>query len=179
MSGKAKHYIHVACTGMLTLLHADMTRGLNAVERLGVLPNYKGTAIHDRLAMYFNYTGARHGVCGAHLIRNLTSVAVVWNQTEWAEAMIASLIEMKCAAEDARAAGKKRLSAKVFASFLKLPIRIVELGQDGQSRADLAQAGLRGEGVLQPRLGATRPVARGHALREGPPCSVLQQPSRV
>jgi hypothetical protein len=49
---------------MLTLLHADVTRGLNAVERLGVLPNYKGTAIHDRLAMYFNYTGARHGVCG-------------------------------------------------------------------------------------------------------------------
>ena len=177
--GKAKHYIHVACTGMLTLLHADVTRGLNAVERLGVLPGYKGTAVHDRLAMYFNYTGARHGVCGAHLIRNLTSVAVVWNQTEWAEAMTDLLIEMKCAAEDARAAGKKRLSAKVFASFSKLPIRIVELGQDGQSLPDLAQAGLRGEGVLQPRLGTTRPVAGGHALREGPPCSVLQQPSRV
>ena len=93
--------------------------------------------------------------------------------------MIASLIEMKCAAEDARAAGRKRLGAKVFASFSKLPIRIVEEGQDGQSRADLAQAGLRVEGVLQPRLGATRPVAGGHALREGPPCPVLQQPSRV
>ncbi|MCL4433385.1 MAG: transposase [Actinobacteria bacterium] len=144
-----------------------------------VLPGYKGTAVHDRLAMYFNYTGARHGVCGAHLIRNLASVAVVWNQTEWAEAMIASLIEMKCAAEDARAAGRKRLGAKVFASFLARYDRIVELGQDGQSLPDLAQAGLRGEGVLQPRLCATRPETRGHALREGPPCSVLQQPSRV
>ncbi|MCL5446327.1 MAG: hypothetical protein M1350_02770 [Actinobacteria bacterium] len=52
--------------------------------------------------------------------------------------MIDLLIEMKCAAEDVRAAGWKRLGAKVFASFSKFPIRIVELGQDGQSRADLA-----------------------------------------
>ncbi len=93
--------------------------------------------------------------------------------------MIASLIEMKRAAEDAQAAGKGRLGAKVFASFSKLPIRIVELGQDGQSRADLAQAGLRGEGVLQPRLGATRLEDRGYVICEGPPCPVLQQPSRV
>jgi transposase len=50
---KAKHYFHVACTELLTLLHADVTRGLDAVERVGVLPGYKGTAIHDRLGMYF------------------------------------------------------------------------------------------------------------------------------
>ncbi|EQD35755.1 transposase, partial [mine drainage metagenome] len=86
--GKAKHYFHVACTEWLTLLHADDKRGLDAVERAGVLPAYKGIAIHDRLGMYFNYTSAKHGVCGAHLIRNLASVAVVWNQTEWAEAIV-------------------------------------------------------------------------------------------
>ncbi len=54
--GKAKAYFHVACTELLTFLHADITRGLDAVERVGVLPGYRGTAIHDRLAMYFNYT---------------------------------------------------------------------------------------------------------------------------
>ncbi len=79
---KAKHYFHVASTELLTLLHSDVIRGLDAVEREGVLPGYKGTAVHDRLGMYFNYTDARHGVCGAHLICNLASVAVVWSQTE-------------------------------------------------------------------------------------------------
>jgi len=50
--GKAKHYFHVAATELLTLLHADVTRGIDGVERAGVLPGYKGIAIHDRLAMY-------------------------------------------------------------------------------------------------------------------------------
>ncbi len=126
--GKVKHYFHVACTELLTLLHADVTRGLDAVERLGVLADYKGTAIHDRLGMYFNYTAARHGVCGAHLIRNLASVAVVWNQTEWASAMTDLLIEMKSSGEEARAAAKLRLGSKVLASFLKRYDTIVEAG---------------------------------------------------
>ena len=126
--GKAKYYLHVACTSLLTLLHADITRGLKAVERAGVLPGYKGTAIHDRLGMYFNYTTAKHAVCGAHLLRNLASVAVVWNQTEWAEAMASLLIEMKTAAKDARVAGKKRLGAKVLSSYLEKYDRIVTAG---------------------------------------------------
>ncbi len=125
---EAKHYFHVASTELLTLLHADVTRGLAAVERVGVLPGYTGTAVHDRLGMYFNYTDARHGVCGAHLIRNLTSVAVVWDQSEWAVAMIDLLMEMRTAAEGARAAGKKRLGHKVLASFLERYDTIVETG---------------------------------------------------
>ena len=109
------------------MLHADVTRGLDAVERVGVLPGYTGTAVHDRLGMYFNYAGARHGVCGAHLIRNLASVAVVWSQTEWAEAMAKLLVKMKRAAEDARAAGKQRLGRKVLASYLERYDTIVEM----------------------------------------------------
>lgn len=126
--GKAKYYFHVACTELLTLLHADVTRGIDAVERSGILAGFEGTAIHDRLGMYFNYTGARHGVCGAHLSRNLASVAVVWDQTEWAQAMSDLLVEMKRAAEDARAANKKRLGRKVLASFSKRYDTIVEAG---------------------------------------------------
>jgi transposase len=124
---KMKHYFHVASTELLTLLHADVTRGLDAVERHGVLPGYKGTAVHDRLGMYFNYTCARHGVCGAHLIRNLASVGVGWDQAEWATAMTDLLMEMKQAAEDAKAAGKKRLGKRVLASFLERYDTIIEM----------------------------------------------------
>ncbi|MCL4433646.1 MAG: hypothetical protein M1399_02580 [Actinobacteria bacterium] len=42
--------------------------------------------------------------------------------------MIDLLIEMKCATEDVRAAGRKCLGAKVSTSFSKLPIRIAEEG---------------------------------------------------
>jgi len=74
------------------------------------------------------YIAARHGVCGAHLLRNLASVAVVWNQTEWTMAMADLLVEMKRAAEDARAAGRWRLSAKVLTSFSERYDTIVEMG---------------------------------------------------
>jgi transposase len=126
--GKAKHYFHVACTDLVTLLHADVTRGLDAVERHGVLPGYQGTAVHDRLGMYFTYTGARHGVCGAHLVRNLASVGVGWDQTGWAEAMGDLLTEMKQAADDARQAGRRSLRNKVLASFLERYDTIVDQG---------------------------------------------------
>jgi transposase len=125
---KAKHYFHVASTELLTLLHSDVIRGLDAVEREGVLPGYKGTAVHDRLGMYFNYTDARHGVRGAHLICNLASVIVVGSQTEWALAMADLLVEMKRAAEDARMSDRKRLGAKALASFSECYDTIVEMG---------------------------------------------------
>ena len=140
---KAKHYFHVASTELLTLLHADVTRGLDAVERVGVLPGYTGTAVHDRLGMYFNYKKARHGVCGAHLIRNLSSVAAVSDQTKWATAMADLLIEMKTAADPARAAGRKRLSHKALASFFKRYDSILEMGLAANPKPEGASATTR------------------------------------
>ena len=67
-------------------------------------------------------------VCGARLIRNLASVAVVWDQSEWATAMAELLVEMKIAAEGARAAGKRCLGHKALASFLERSDTIVETG---------------------------------------------------
>ena len=76
---KARHWLHVASTKELTLLHANRSRGKGAVEAVGVLPNFGGISVHDRLVMYFDYKKSTHWVCGAHLLRNLASVAVVDN----------------------------------------------------------------------------------------------------
>jgi transposase len=116
--GKGSVWFHVACTELLTLLHADITRGPDGIEATGLLPDFDGVAVHDRLGWYFNYDQATHAACGAHLLRNLASVGVSFDQTEWTSSMAALLLEMKAAAQSARAGSKKKISKKVLAGYL-------------------------------------------------------------
>lgn len=57
-------------TRLHTLLVAQGTRGLRAVESIGVSGGLDDTqvTVHDRLAMYWNH-GTLHGLRGAHLLR--------------------------------------------------------------------------------------------------------------
>ena len=49
--------------------------GTQAVKDAGVLVGYRGVIVHDRLALYWQFTRAKHQVCTAHLLRDLASVA--------------------------------------------------------------------------------------------------------
>ncbi|MCB9352215.1 MAG: transposase [Lewinellaceae bacterium] len=40
------------------------------MDEMGILPEFKGIAIHDRYANYFGYN-CEHGLCNAHLLRDL------------------------------------------------------------------------------------------------------------
>ena len=95
-------WMHVVSTRMLTLIHASTTRGVQAVHDAGVLAGYTGIIVHDRLAMYWQFTRARHQACGAHLIRDLAHVAEVATQKMWATAMSRLLVEINDACDDAR-----------------------------------------------------------------------------
>ena len=53
-----------------------------------------GTAIHDCWASYFLYGAVRHGLCNAHLLRELTAVVENTKQA-WAQALIDLLLQMK------------------------------------------------------------------------------------
>ncbi len=55
---------------------------MEAVGRLGFLPKFKGTLVHDCFSMYFNY-GDKHAVCNAHLLRELTFIEEQF-QHRWA-----------------------------------------------------------------------------------------------
>ncbi len=112
-------WFHVACTELLTLLHADETRGYAGIERVGLFPDYAGVAVHDRLEWYFKYDKSTHATCNAHLIRNLASVSAVKSQHAWATQMASLLIEMKHAAEAARAKGRKTIYRRRLDSFTK------------------------------------------------------------
>jgi transposase len=114
--GTATCWMHVVSTAMFTLIHASTTRGAAAFDEAGVLPGYRGVIVHDRLAMYWKLK-AKHGVCGAHLLRDLAEVAIVATQTAWAAGLAALLVEINTACGDARARGLKQLSPAAQRSF--------------------------------------------------------------
>lgn len=121
-------YFHVAATELYTYLFASSTRARSAPDQAGVLGLFRGVMVHDRLPMYFSYANASHGICAAHLLRDLASVSAVDSQRPWAEAMAELLREMIKATGTARAAGRTRLSPRALEAFLARYDEIVEQG---------------------------------------------------
>ena len=87
-------WAHTASTSNLTYIGIAEKRGKEGMDAAGILPGYQGTIIHDCWASYFLYTLVRHGLCNAHLLRELTAV---WENTRqtWALSLIALLLSMK------------------------------------------------------------------------------------
>jgi transposase len=108
--GTATCWMHVVSTSLYTLIHASVTRGTDAITQAGVLIGYRGVIIHDRLALYWKLKRARHGLCGAHLLRDLAAVAQVATQTGWATDLAGLLVEINTACDSARARGQRCLA---------------------------------------------------------------------
>lgn len=115
--GTVTCWMHVVSTATYTLIHASATRGLDAVRTAGVLIGYRGVIVHDRLALYWKLTAARHGICSAHLLRDLAQAATVATQKTWAEGLAGLLVEINVACDDARARGLKTLAPTVRHAF--------------------------------------------------------------
>lgn len=82
------HWAHTSSTKSITLINTHEKRGKEAIDSFGVLPNFKGVAVHDCLAAYGDeeYSGCTHALCGAHLDRELTGVIENTRQ-RWAVSM--------------------------------------------------------------------------------------------
>ena len=88
-------YVHVACTDMLTLLHAG-SRSKVDIDAGGVLSGFTGVLVRDGYAGYDHITTATHAECGAHLLRALKGVHEADPAAqEWAEAMANTLLIAK------------------------------------------------------------------------------------
>jgi transposase len=82
----ALHWLHVVATQTLTWVGVHAKRGALAFEALGILPQFKGTLIHDGWAPY-RALECGHGLCNAHHLRELTYVHEELKQP-WAGDMI-------------------------------------------------------------------------------------------
>jgi transposase len=92
---KKNYWIHCSSTSKYTHLTIDKKRGKEGMDASGVLPEFTGIAIHDCWQSYFRFPKIKHGLCVAHLIRELTGIFENSPEQIWANDMIKHLYLMK------------------------------------------------------------------------------------
>lgn len=112
---KKNHWIHVYSSGEVTLKFLHRKRGNDAIVGLDIIPRYGGVIIHDCWASYLSYDHCGHGLCGSHLLRELTFI-VDSNQYRWARNMKKLLRETCRTVADRK---EKRLSDEEYANLQK------------------------------------------------------------
>jgi uncharacterized coiled-coil protein SlyX len=121
-------WIHSASTETLTLLSAHAKRGIEAMDDAGVLPGFRGVAVHDGWAPYRAFEQATHALCGAHHLRELRAA---WEEGQlWARGISCLLVDTKDRVEQARAAGRERLSRSALRELHECYHDLIELGYE-------------------------------------------------
>jgi len=122
---KKNHWIHVYSAGDITLKILHRRRGTEAIDEINIIPRYSGKIIHDCWASYLSYDHCDHGLCGSHIVRELTCI-IESNGYQWAINMKALLLET-CKKVSKRK--KKRLSEKQYANLQKRYRNIITRGE--------------------------------------------------
>lgn len=119
-------WLHTASTTTLTWYGVHEKRGNEATDAHGILPVFKGTAVHDNWAPYWKYSCA-HSLCNAHHLRELEFIAETTGQ-EWPRTMQGLLREMKQATDLAKEIGRKDLPVALIESFERDYDQVIEEG---------------------------------------------------
>jgi transposase len=91
--GGSLKWLHVLSTGKLTYYCLHAKRGKEAMEEMGILPDYRGYLMHDFWSSYLSYE-CSHVFCNAHLLRELTGIHEDFGQ-KWPIEMIELLVAAK------------------------------------------------------------------------------------
>ena len=115
--GKSKKiWLHTVCTPVFTYLFASLSRGYKAMVEGGTAFLAGNILIHDCWKSYFKIEGVLHGLCNAHIIRELAGVVIFYKQ-EWAKKMLKCLLDMYHAKKEALLEGKKKLADDLVQKF--------------------------------------------------------------
>jgi len=137
---KKNHWIHVCSGGAITLQFLHEKRGLEAMQAIGIIPRYGGVIIHDCWASYLSYEHCRHGLCGAHLLRELTFI-VEADGYAWAKNM-KRLLQETCAKVNRLEC--KKISARQYENLQKRYRNILTRGERELPPLPVRQHGTRG-----------------------------------
>ncbi|MGI0062764.1 MAG: IS66 family transposase, partial [Nitrosotalea sp.] len=95
-----RQWLHVAATEDSTLYMAHAKRGTEAMDAMGILPEYRGVNVHDYWKSYLAYD-CEHALCNAHHLRDLT-FCYEQEKSGWAKEMIALLLLIKSKVDEAK-----------------------------------------------------------------------------
>lgn len=122
---KQNQWIHVYSAGDITLKFLHRSRGTEAIDDINIIPRYSGAIIHDCWASYLSYGHCNHGLCGSHLLRELTFI-IESNDYAWAKNM-KGLLQETCQAVSKRKA--KKLSLNAYINLQKRYRNIITRGE--------------------------------------------------
>ena len=90
---KVRHWLHVLCTPLLTFFAIHLSRGKEAIEAIGIIPQFTGWLMHDFLSSYLNFENCLHTFCKSHLMRELVFLFEQHHQA-WAKDLHDLFLEM-------------------------------------------------------------------------------------
>jgi transposase len=135
------YWIHVYSSGETTLKLLHRKRGKEAIVGLNIIPRYGGVIIHDCWASYLSYNHCGHGLCGSHLLRELTFI-IDSNQYRWARNM-KKLLQETCHTVAKRE--EKCLTDKEYANLQKRYRNILTRGDKELPEIPAKPKGKRGK----------------------------------
>jgi len=124
INGK-REWLHVASTERLTFYALHAKRGCEAMDEIGILPKFQGTAVHDFWKPYFKYL-CQHALCNAHHLRELTCI-LEQDKQDWPQDMIDLLLRIKKNVEERKAIANQ-LDPTQIKSFEERYEEIIEKG---------------------------------------------------
>ena len=141
---KKLHWIHVTSSETATFFCIHTKRGCEAIEDIEILPNYKGSIVHDHWHCYFSYQQVKHGLCNVHHLRELKYV-YEQEKSMWAKDMTDLLLRAKKMVEKVKGEGKTAVEPDDMA-FIEKEYRCLLL-RAGSAYLDAAQKEQIPEGI--------------------------------
>lgn len=138
------HWLHTASTSHLTYYALHPKRGRAAINEINILPRFKGCALHDGLASYFQYE-VEHALCNAHHLRSLLFLLERYPQ-KWVQDLIELLSKIKEKVEAAKQKAETALSSRQANAFSQAYDELVKKGLrvNPPSKRNSRQPGQRG-----------------------------------
>ncbi len=127
--GGRGRWLHCASTETLTFYALHDRRGTEGIDHTGVMPRFRGIAVHDGWPQYRAYEHAIHALCNAHHLRELLAIIEQHaNEQSWASQIDALLRALHEEVKAAKAVGEDWLDPWVLAGYRAAYEQIIALG---------------------------------------------------
>lgn len=111
-------WLHSTSSELWTHYYPHIKRGSEAMDEIGILPQFNGTLCHDHWKPYYKYH-CIHSLCNAHHLRELECAWEQDGQT-WAKKMKDLLINIKDSVEESNDSLKPEVIMKYIKHYRKI-----------------------------------------------------------